>query len=96
MSYYEQAKGINEDLKQLFGSINIEAFTPEQRERILNIILRFGRIAKFRCRSNSAYTNFSSECLKDLANVKWVEVEGKDYETLRADLVREESNKVIA
>ena len=70
MSYHEQAKGINKDLKNLFGSINIEAFTTNQREEILNIIIRTGQVCKFRCRNNSAFDNFMQICYKDIADVE--------------------------
>lgn len=86
MSYHEQAEGINKDLQSLFNSINIKDFTQKQREDILNIIIRFGRVAKYRCRSNIAYENFTSACFQDIAIVSWVEIEGKEYKSLRADI----------
>lgn len=88
MSYYEQAEGINKDLKNLFGSVNIEAFTPTQREDILNIIIRLGQVAKFRCRSNAAYDNFIAACFRDIAETKRVPIkEGEDFEILKATLL---------
>jgi len=72
MSMYESAKKINDDLTQLFGSTNVENFTIEQRERILNILIRFGGVAKFRCRSNSAYDNFVNACFNNIATTERV------------------------
>ena len=58
MSMYESAERINNDLKQIFESSYYKEFTISQREYILNVMLRFGAVAKFRCRSNVAYDNF--------------------------------------
>jgi len=86
MSYSEQAEGINIDLINLFGNENVDNFTNRQKEQILDIIIRFGRVAKFRCRSNTAFLNFSNECFKNIADVKTIKVEGKEYETFRTTL----------
>lgn len=32
-------------------------------EAQLNVLVRFGQVAKFRCRSNVAYSNFITSCL---------------------------------
>jgi len=85
MGYYEQAEGINKDLKDLFGSIPMKEFTERQREMLLNIFIRFGQVCKFRCRNNTAYDNFVSQCYKDIAEVKRVKAdEDSEWETLRA------------
>jgi len=87
MSYYEQANKINTDLEQLFNSLYIREFTKEQRERILNLMIRLGQVAKFRCRSNTAYDNFIRECFKGIAETKRVPIkEGEDFEVLTATL----------
>lgn len=87
MSYYEQAEKINTDLKQLFNSVYIKEFTIQQREQILNLMIRLGQIAKFRCRSNIAYDNFINCCFKEIATCKRVPIrEGEDYEVLTATL----------
>ena len=88
---YESADRINTDLKQLFGSTPLESFNVKQREEILNIMIRFGAVAKFRCRSNVAYENFINACLKDISNTKKVEL--KDgYTIVQADMVKDEPN----
>lgn len=87
MSYYEQAEKINTDLKQLFNSIYIKEFTIQQREQILNLMIRLGQVAKFRCRNNSAYDSFISACFRDIATCERVPIrEGEDYEVLTATL----------
>jgi len=87
MSYYEQAKGINQDLTQLFNSIYIREFTIEQRERILNIMIRLGQVAKFRCRSNTAYDNFIRQCLDGIADAKRFPLKaGEEFEILTATM----------
>jgi len=87
MSYHEQAQGINKDLVQLFNSLHIREFTKRQREDILNIMIRIGQVAKFRCRSNAAYDNFITECFRDLATVERVQLKpGEDFKVLTATL----------
>ena len=88
MTYNEQAERINNDLKQLFGLEDIKDLKSTSKEFLFNILLQFGQVAKFRCRSNTAYDNFANCCLKDLANAKRVKAnDTDDWETLRADIV---------
>lgn len=90
MSYNEQANGINTDLKQLFGSIPINEFTIEQREQILNIMIRIGQVAKFRCRSNTAYDNFINCCFNSIAKTERVKINSNDgFEILIAKINNE-------
>ena len=42
---------------------------------LLNAIIEFGRVAKFRCRSNTAYKNFVEATFKGIADIKEVECE---------------------
>lgn len=87
MSYQEQAQGINRDLEQLFNSIPLQSFSKEQREHILNIIIRVGQVAKFRCRSNTAYDNFITACFNNIADCERVELEpGTEFKILKAVL----------
>ena len=83
MSMYVSAEKINTDLQQLFNSLPIEQFTQEQRKRIINILIRFGAVAKFRCRSNVAYENFVNACFKNVASFH-KEAQG-EYEILAVD-----------
>ena len=87
MSMYESAEKINQDLEQLFNSINLSEFTTRQRETILDIIIRFGSVAKFRCRSNVAYDNFTTACFKNIAKVERVPIKLNDeFKVLRASM----------
>ena len=87
MSYYEQAKKINQDIEQLFNSLYIREFTQQQRENILNLMIRIGQVAKYRCRNNSAYDNFIRCCFENIATVQRVPIkEGEDFEVLKATL----------
>ena len=84
---YESAERINKDIINLFNSIPINEFSNRQKEDILNIIIRFGSVAKFRCRSNVAYDNFVNACFKEIANTKRIKVnENDEYEVLHATL----------
>ncbi len=71
MSYHEQAEAINKLFKKL-----------DQKD-IINAILRFGQVAKFRCRSNTAYDNFSKLCFEGIAELERIQPEGLEFEILR-------------
>ncbi len=87
MSYFEQAKGINKDLTQFFNSLYIKEFSISQREQILNLIIRVGQVAKFRCRNNSAYDNFINACFEGVATAQRVELRaGEEFKVLTATL----------
>ena len=87
MSMYESAQKINEDLRNLFGSIPINQFNTRQRQEILNILIRFGAVAKFRCRSNVAYENFVNACLRGIATTKRVVInEEREFSILQAEV----------
>jgi hypothetical protein len=61
MSYHEQASKINQKLKEAFEGMDEETIT-----KIVNSMLYFGQVAKFRCRSNSAYDGFTSAVFRDI------------------------------
>lgn len=87
MSMYQSAELINKDLQSLFNTIPLNQFTKEQRSEILNIMIRFGAVAKFRCRSNTAYENFVCSCLNNIAKTNRVKVDDKsEFEILRAEV----------
>lgn len=79
MSYTEQAEKINAILK-----IALDEIPKEQKKDIINSLLRFGQVAKFRCRNNSAFDNFSREVLKDIAEPTRKD-RGLGFETLEVD-----------
>lgn len=83
MTMYESAERINKDLINLFNSDEVTNFTVWQQEQILNIIIRFGAVAKFRCRSNAAYKNFLEACFRDIAEVQMVK-QSENYEIMKA------------
>jgi hypothetical protein len=84
MSYQEQANRINKELKEFFSS-DVQTLTDRQKEFILNLVIGVGQVAKFRCRSNTAYDNFISQCFRDIAVCKRVvRNEGDEWESLRA------------
>ena len=93
MSMYDSANRINVDLKQLFDSLPLNEFSKEQREQILNIMIKFGAVAKFRCRSNVAYLsrlhyeNFVNACFNEIAKTEKVKIKETDeYEVLVAKM----------
>jgi len=88
MSYHEQAEKINELLKKF----NQNQLDNKDKKDIINAILRFGQVAKYRCRSNTAYDNFATECFQDIAELERVQPEGLDFEILR---VRDTKSKRI-
>jgi hypothetical protein len=68
MSYTEQAKNINEKFKRNLTSYGDEVINDKKDiKELINAILYFGQVAKFRCRSNSAYDSFAKECFADKA-----------------------------
>lgn len=83
MGMYESAQRINKDLADLFNSMPIEEFSARQRIEIINIMLRFGAVAKFRCRSNVAYENFVNACFDKIARFDKVEVK-PEFKALQA------------
>jgi len=90
MSYNEQAERINKELKEFFTS-DVQTLTDRQKEFILNLVISVGQVAKFRCRSNTAYDNFISRCFRDLAVCKRVvRNEGDEWESLRAFIENKE------
>jgi len=88
MSYQEQAAKINIELKNVFNSIPFREFNQEQREHILNLMIRIGQIAKFRCRNNTAYDNFIGCCFNEICKLQRVPIEdGSDYKILKSELI---------
>ena len=86
MSYHEQASKINSNLMRLFKEIKLSSRDIYLRE-IINSILHFGQVAKFRCRSNVAYDNFSKIVFDGIAKLERSDFEGKGFETLQVKKV---------
>lgn len=69
MTMYESASKINEELKKELATTDTATV-----ERLVNLMVRFGAVAKFRCRSNTAYNNFIEATIKDIGSTKRVNV----------------------
>lgn len=61
MSYSEHAQKLNNRFREL-GS----CASP----RMVNAILEFGRVAKYRCRHNTAYANFAREVFNGIVDIR--------------------------
>ena len=102
MSMYESAEKINVELEKIFKTFDSENITAIQKEKILNLMIRFGSVAKFRCRSNVAYDNFSNACFKNIATVERIHLnDDSDFKILKATIIEEKievkaSEKVVA
>ena len=78
MSYYEQAKKINKSFKE-----GLKLVGNSSKQQIIDAILWFGQVAKYRCRSNSAYDNFSKLVFEGIAELERKQLEGQDFEVLK-------------
>jgi len=76
MSYNEQAVKINDVFKSL-PTTNFES------KDLINAILWFGQVAKFRCRSNVAYDNFSKMCFEGIVELERKTLPGMEFEVLQ-------------
>lgn len=70
MSYQQSAEYINKDLKSFIRFFRNTVMDEEKERQLLNTIIKFGQIAKFRCRNNTAYDNFVNQCFKDIAKTE--------------------------
>lgn len=77
MSMYEQAVKINVSLLNTMKDVD-----DDTKKDLLNILIRFGQVAKFRCRSNIAYKNFVDACFTNLAKAEEIQRENLDFKTL--------------
>tara|TARA_Y100000310_G_C20643286_1_gene795157 strand:- start:193 stop:468 length:276 start_codon:yes stop_codon:yes gene_type:complete len=91
MSYHEQAEKINKNLKDIFKS-DIEgdhAMSKEDIKKLIDNIIWFGQVAKYRCRSNTAYDNFSKAVFEGIVELERTKLEGQEFEVLRVkDVVK--------
>ena len=72
------AEYINKNFKEFFSSAGLNA---EQEQTLLNIVIDFGRVTKYRCRSNSAYRNFLNIVFNEIAEVdRTIEKTDKGFE----------------
>jgi len=79
MTMYDSAEKLNH---RLF------ALTEKPSAELVNIMLEFGRVAKFRCRSNVAYKNFVEAVFDKVIQIKEVECvrtsDAQNYTVLEA------------
>ena len=83
MSYNEQAEKINKDLKDAFVTMKHPQIEEEGKIKLVNAILWFGQVAKYRCRSNTAYDNFSKLVFDGIAELERKPLEGQEFEILQ-------------
>lgn len=86
MSYHEQAQKMNDRLKYIFNNNECVDMNKYKKE-IINIIIWFGQVAKYRCRSNVAYDNFSNMVFKDIATLTRFAKEESDFKFLQVENV---------
>ena len=92
MSMYESAERIKKDAINLFNSEEMGKFNKWQQKEVINLIIRFGAVAKFRCRSNVAYRNFIDACFSEIAEIgtaKQKGAGGKEYDVITALKIKE-------
>ena len=81
MSYNEQAEKINKRINNVIdGTDNNSGLDIKE---LVNVILWFGQVAKYRCRSNSAYDNFSKLVFDGIAELERKPLEGQEFEILQ-------------
>ena len=82
MTMYERANALNTNFKTAFEDID-----ENTKRDIINFIIEFGRVAKFRCRSNTAYKNFLDATFKDLVTIRLFPANTDDNER-KFDILR--------
>ena len=82
---YSQGERINNNLITLLKGID-----NNKKKDLLNEIIRFGQIAKFRCRSNTAYKNFIDTTFKNIATAEVVRPEGLEFDVIQIKEIIEE------
>ena len=87
MSYQEQGEKLNSEFKKCLNEIDLDGKDIYLRD-LIDAILRFGQIAKFRCRSNVAYDNFCNVVFKDIVSIERRLVEGQTFEKLQVKEVK--------
>ena len=82
MSYQEQADKMNKRLKELYAQSAAGMTTADWHE-LINLVLWYGQVAKFRCRSNAAYDNYARAVFRDLAEIQRAALQGQEFEVLQ-------------
>ena len=80
MSYVDKAVKIREMLKK--AGLNSDKLSDEEKRDLIDAMLWFGQVAKYRCRQNKAYENFSKMVFTGIATVKYVPVTD-EYDILK-------------
>jgi len=86
MSMYEQAEKLNTEFKAIISMICAKDHVSDMQDLntidLINTIIWFGQVAKFRCRSNTAYKNFCDYVFKDIAELESTTDEKIGFETI--------------
>ena len=85
MSYTEQAEKINIVIKEILKRMEEkpEQICKNDIKSLINQIIHFGQVAKYRCRNNIAYDNFSKEVFKDIVELERIKPEFLEFDVLR-------------
>ena len=82
MSYIKQAEKINFNFKIVLegnpDKVGIKTFNI-----LIDTILWFGQVAKFRCKSNKSYDNFAKLCFLGIVELERTQIEGKTFDILQ-------------
>lgn len=88
MSYNEQATKINEKLKSALIGLKDTSLSDSGRKdeesNLVDAILWFGQVAKYRCRSNVAYDNFARMVFDGIVAIERQQIEGQEFAALKA------------
>lgn len=79
-------KYLNDNLKRLFKD---KTFTSSDKEELANMFIEFGRIVKYRCRSNIAYKNFLNVVFDGVVKIREQPVKtefGKEFIVFKASV----------
>ena len=86
MSMYESAEKLNNTFKECLTSCN-------KKVEIINAIIWFGSVAKFRCRNNIAYENFVKSVFNGISEIKREKQDNLNFEVLKAEQLQEVQNE---
>ena len=77
---YESAEKLNNIFKECLSPCD-----ETTKAEIINAVLWFGSVAKFRCRSNIAYENFVKSVFNEIITIKKEKPKNLNFEVLKAE-----------